>query len=430
MLAHGVGGRSDLPLPLWLAAYGAALALLISFVALRILWPRPLLARLSVSGAVPSPLQALRRPAHLVLRVVGLALFALTLSASIVGSDQTVANVAPYAVCVVFWVGVALASAIVGDVFRAANPFDTIAIALRIPEATGRPDPGAWPGAVMLLSFAWLELAYHEGCGDPRALAWWLSGYSVAALVGARVWGRSWLRTGEGFAALLGLFARLAPLHWDAVSGRLRLRAPLSGLASVRETTGTLAVVVVALGSTTFDGFTRSQIWNDIVGQRIGWDRTVVSTVGLLWVIGVVAGCWLAVTRVTARMLDRDPTEIATMFVASLVPIALGYAVAHYFSLLVFDGQSFLVLLSDPFARGWDVFGTTDHLIDYRLVSARTIAYVQVASIVVGHIAGVVVAHDRAVEAFEPRDATRSQYPLLAVMILYTVAGLLLLLGG
>lgn len=430
VLAHGVGGRSDLPVPLWLAAYGAAFALLISFVALRILWPRPRLAGLSSGIALPPVVQAVCRPVHVLLRIVGLAFFALTLAAAIYGSDQTVANVAPYAICVIFWVGIALASAVAGDVFAAANPFDTIARALRIPEHTDRADPGAWPGAAMLLSFAWLELAYHGGCGDPRVLAVWLSGYTVSALIGARLWGRSWLRTGEGFAALFGLFARLAPVHWDAESGRLRLRTPLSGLTSVRETIGTLAVVIVALGSTTFDGFTRTQTWNDIVGQRIGWDRTLVSTVGLLWVIGVVAGCWVGVTRVTARMVDRDPTEIATMFVASLVPIALGYAIAHYFSLLVFDGQSFLVLLSDPFARGWDVFGTTDHLIDYRLVSTRTIAYVQVASIVVGHIAGVVVAHDRAVEAFEPQDATRSQYPLLAVMILYTVAGLLLLLGG
>lgn len=430
LLAHGVGGRSDLPVPLWLAAYSATFALLISFVALRILWPRPRLQAASVGRALARPLQAVTLPGHVVIRTLGLAFFALTLAAAFLGSDQTVSNVAPYAVCVVFWVGIAVASAVVGDVFAVANPFDSIALALRIPERTDRSAPGLWPGALMLLSFAWLELAYYKGCGDPRALAWWLGGYTVAVLVCARLWGRAWLRTGEGFAALFGLFARLAPLHWDHESQRLRVRAPLSGLANVREDSGTLAVVVVALGSTTFDGFSRTRIWTDIIGQRIGWDRTFVSTIGLLWVIAVVAGCWLGVTRVTARMTDRDPTEIATMFVASLVPIALGYAVAHYFSLLVFDGQSFLVLLSDPFARGWDLFGTTDHLIDYRLVSTRTIAYVQVASIVLGHIGGVVVAHDRAVEAFEPRTATRSQYPMLAVMILYTVGGLLLLLGG
>ena len=417
-------------MPLWLVSYSAAFALLISFVALRILWPRPRLSAASRGVALPQAIQVVQPVAHVVLRALGLAFLALTLVSAVVGSDQSVSNVAPYAVCVVFWVGIAMASAVVGDVFRAANPFDTIARAVRIPEHTDRADPGRWPGAVMLLSFAWLELAYYKGCGDPRSLAWWLGGYTIAALVGARLWGRSWLRTGEGFAALFGLIAALAPLYYDAESGRLRLRAPLAGLASVREDAGTLAVVIVALGSTTFDGFSRTRFWNDIIGQRIGWDRTFVATVGLVWVIAVVAGCWLGVTRITARMTDRDPTEIATMFVASLVPIALGYAVAHYFSLLAFDGQSFLVLLSDPFARGWDLFGTSDNLINYRLVSTGTIAQVQVASLVGGHIAGVVAAHDRAVEAFEPRVATRSQYPLLAVMILYTVGGLLLLLGG
>ncbi len=429
VFAHGVGGRSDLPVPIWLAAYGAAFALLISFAALRILWPQPRLRRASSGVPLPSPVQTFRPAALVVMRVVGLAFFVLTIAAAVFGSDQTVSNVAPYAVCVIFWVGVALASAVFGDVFAAANPFDTIAWLVRIPERTQRAHPGAWPGAVMVLSFAWLELAYHDGCGDPRALAWWLVVYTAAALIGAHRWGRGWLRTGEGFAVLFGLIARLAPLYRDAETGKLRVRVPMTGLATAPESTGTLAVVLVALGSTAFDGFSRLQFWNDVVGQRVGWDRTIASTVGLIWVIAVVAAGWLIATRIAARMTGRDPQAMSTMFVGSLVPIALGYAIAHYFSLLVFDGQSFLVLLSDPFARGWDLFGTNDNEIDYRLVSTRAIAYVQVASIVVGHVVGVVAAHDRAVEEFEPAEATRSQYPMLAVMVLYTVGGLWLLLG-
>jgi hypothetical protein len=191
-----------------------------------------------------------------------------------------------------------------------------------------------------------------------------------------------------------------------------------------------LALVLVALGSTTFDGFSRTTFWDDIVGQRVGWDRTLVSTLGLLWLIAIVALAWLGATRITAQLTGREPTEIATAFVGSLIPITLGYAIAHYFSLLLFDGQTFIALASDPFFRGWDLFGTTDNTINYGLVSTRTIAYVQVASIVVGHVCGVIAAHDRAVELFPPRKAVRSQYPLLVVMILYTVGGLLLLLKG
>jgi hypothetical protein len=430
VLAHGVGGRSDLPVPVWLFAYGAAFALLISFVALRILWPRPRLAGLSSGVALPAVVQRARPVLAIVLRVVGLVFFAVTFVAAVFGSADGGSNVAPYAVCVIFWVGVPIVSAAVGDVFAATNPFDTIARALRIPEETDRADPGLWPAAMMILSFTWLELAYYDGCSDPGALSWWLGAYTIAAVAGGALWGRRWLRAGEGFAALFGLLAHLAPLYWDPDTRRLRLRPPLSGLASVQPRPGMLALVLVALGSTTFDGFSRTRFWGDIIGQRIGWDRTLVSTLGLLWVIGIVAAAWLGATRLTARLTRRDPADIATAFLGSLIPITLGYAIAHYFSLLIFDGQNFLALASDPFARGWDLFGTIDNTVNYRLVSTRTIAYVQVASIVLGHVCGVIAAHDRAVELFPSQQAVRSQYPLLAVMILYTVGGLLLLLGG
>ncbi|MEY2422717.1 MAG: hypothetical protein QOI95_2784 [Acidimicrobiaceae bacterium] len=430
VFAHGVGGRSDLPVPVWLFAYGAAFALLISFVALRILWPRPRLSALSSGMALPDAVQRVRPVLAVGLRVVGLVFFAVTVAAAAFGSTDGGLNVAPYAMCVIFWVGVPIASALVGDVFAAANPFDTIAFALRLPDETVWRDPGLWPAAVMIFSFTWLELAYYNGCSDPVALSWWLGTYTVATIAGATLWGRTWLRTGEGFAALFGLIAHLAPLYRDPETGQLRLRMPLSGLASVQQRPGTLALVLVALGSTTFDGFSRTRFWGDIIGQRVGWDRTLVSTFGLLWLVGIVATAWLGATRLTARMTGREPTDIANAFLASLIPITLGYAIAHYFSLLVFDGQNFIALASDPFFRGWNLFGTIDNSVNYRLVSTRTIAYVQVAAIVGGHVCGVIAAHDRAVELFPPRQAVRSQYPLLAVMILYTVGGLLLLLGG
>lgn len=97
--------------------------------------------------------------------------------------------------------------------------------------------------------------------------------------------------------------------------------------------------------------------------------------------------------------------------------ITLAYAVAHYFSLLVFEGQRLLALASDPVNSGWNLFGTADWTVDYAAVSPTTIAWVQVGAIVVGHLAGVVLAHDRAVALFHGKTATRSQLPLLAAMV-------------
>ena len=130
------------------------------------------------------------------------------------------------------------------------------------------------------------------------------------------------------------------------------------------------------------------------------------------------------------RLRRRRHPELTAAFVHSLVPIAFAYALAHYFSLLVFEGQSAVALASDPLGRGWDLFGTADNAVDFTLVSTTTIAYVQAAGIVAGHVAGVVIAHDRALALFPGREATRSQYPLLAAMVVFTVGGLALLLGA
>lgn len=449
ILAHGVGGRADLPLPVWLFAYSAAFALLISFVALRILWPRPRLAAAAAGRRAPGWFARVRGLVEPVAQVVALVLFVVTLVAAWAGVDAVADNLAPTALYVAFWIGVPVLSAVFGDVWRRINPLWTIAAGL---DRLGRRDPEAsaatgvwashWPAAAGLLVFLWLELAYHEP-GSPGVVGIYLGIYTGIMLVGAAIFGAGWLRTGDGFAVYFSLLAALSPIHRDEASGRLRFRWPGVGLSRVEPRPGTMAVVLVVLGGTGFDGFARTALWDDVLGTRRGWEATLLNSVGLLLVIGTAAVLFLAACRLVAVLAgeDPDPTDVpgssepaglhhSWRWVPSLIPIMLAYAIAHYFSLLVFEGQSFVALLSDPLGEGWDLFGTASNTIDYTVISANAIAYVQVAAIVVGHVAGVVAAHDRAVELYPERVAVRSQYPLLGVMIAYTVGGLLLLLNA
>lgn len=452
--AHGIGARADLPLPAWMFAYGAGAAVVISFAALRLLWPTARLEGGGDGAVLAGPGGGLGRAAAPVLRAVGLAAFALVLVAAALGDDDPTDNLAPTAVYVVFWVGLQILSALVGDVWRLLDPFDTLAglvtpryRAERSPVPATGPVPtalassparwdgwrrpyslGHWPAAAGLFAFVWLELV-HPNAASPRVLAGAIAVYTVAVLAGAAYWGRPWLRQGEAFAAYFGLLAAMAPLHRDD-AGRLRLRPPLAGLAHVEVRPGTDALVLVALGSTTFDGVARTRLWAEVLGGRSGWATVPYATAGLVVTIGVVALAYAGSMRLAARTSARDPLELQAWFAHSLVPIAFAYAVAHYFSLLVFEGQGALALASDPLGRGWDLFGTATRAIDYRAVSTTTIALVQAAAIVVGHVAGVVVAHDRSVARFPAALATRTQYPLLAVMVLYTVGGLGLLLSA
>ncbi|MGH9118022.1 MAG: hypothetical protein ACRD0A_09155 [Acidimicrobiales bacterium] len=433
VVAHGVGARGDLPLPLWMFAYAASFALLISFAALGLLWPKPRLEAAAAGVALPGWVQRAGSPLSVVGRIVGLAVLLLTFLAAVFGQPDAAANVAPYIVYVVFWVGIQFAVAVLGDIWRSLNPLDTLALLFRMPETAGRTPrtaPG-WTAAVMLLSFAWLELAYYEP-SDPRVVGLWMGSYTVAALIGAGLWGRGWLRVGEGFAVIFGLLAALAPLYRDPVTAELRVRAPVSGLARAPVRRGITAVILVTLGSTTFDGVTRTGFWLDLQFEYglVGWKLTAVNTAGLIVCILAVTVAFGLAIGATAAITDRPVRDLVEVFSPSLIPIVLAYAVAHYFSLLVFESQTAIALASDPFGRGGDLFGTVDWVPDYNALSPAAIAWVQVIAIVVGHVLGVLSAHDRAVERFSGRLAMRSQLPLVAVMVVFTVAGLTLLLGA
>ena len=451
VVAHGIGTRGDLPLPVWLFAYGAGIAVVLTFATLRLLWTRPVLDDAAAGSPAPGWTGPALRWLAVAARAFGLAAFLLVLVAAAFGSEETTENLAPVAVYVLFWVGLQLVSPVLGDVWRVLSPWDTLALLAervrgRGAEATATPAPEAscWPAAAGLAAFAWLELCYHDPA-SPRVLALAIAAYTAAMLLGAARGGRAWLRTGDGFGVWFGLLAALSPLHVEGggvhadgrrrgtstgSTPRLRLRWPAAGLADVLVRPGTVAVVLVVLGATTFDGVTRTAWWADLAGTRSGWELTAVATVGLAWVVGVVALAYVGAMRAGAALTGRPREALIRPFAHSLVPIALAYAVAHYFSLVVFEGQGALALLSDPLGRGWDLFGTASWSIDYRAVSPSTIAWVQAGAIVVGHAVGVAVAHDRAVALFDRRQADRSQRPLVGVMVAYTVGGLALLLGA
>ena len=186
----------------------------------------------------------------------------------------------------------------------------------------------------------------------------------------------------------------------------------------------------MVLGSTTFDGFTRSSIWLDIAGEQTGWGRTVSSTIGLLVITGLVAMAYSVAISAMANITGEESAELSRVFGPTLVPIAAAYAVAHYFSFLVLTGQRMFIRISDP---GRSRLGSVRHRrlrdrLDDRVAGHD--ARVQTLAIAIGHVAGVAAAHDVAISRYDHRLAVRSQYPMLAVMILYTVLGLFLLLGA
>lgn len=444
-LAHGtVGGREDLPIPKWLFGWAATAVLVASFVGLAVLWPKPRLEQPAERrlAAVPKILDP-------VCGAIGVGLFVLVVYAGFAGTPTAATNLTPTFIFNIFWVGLAFLSPLFGDVFAAFNPWRAIARAVAglasLVSRDGLPAPlpypqrlGRWPAAIGILVFAWIELVY-PGRGDPSNLAVLALAYAAVQFVGMSLYGIGpWNRRGDAFGVYFGLLARISPLRWER--GAVYARRPLSGLTTLDPVPGTVALLCALIGTTSFDGLQNGPVWGDLsprltdaiagLGVSQSTALQLAFTIGLVATVVAVSGLYrLGVTGMQREIGDgMTATELARRFAHSLVPIALAYVVAHYFSLLAYEGQRIFYLASDPLGTGADIFGTADAIVDYSWISATVIWYVQVAALVLGHLAGLVLAHDRALAMFsDGRIATRSQYWMLAVMIAFTSLGLWLL---
>jgi hypothetical protein len=439
--AHGLVQRSNLPIPEWLFGWAAALVLVLSFVALAVLWPRP---RLQADVAWrPLPWGIGRtlgsRPVEVLCGAIGVGLFVVVILAGYLGSGTALDNFAPTFILITFWVGLVFLSVLFGDVFRAFSPWR--AIGRLLPRSEGlRPYPaklGRWPAALALLVFTWIELA--SGWGErPGLLVSAALGYALLTLAAQVVWGvETWSRYGEAFSVYFNLFSRMSAVETrDRVVG---LRPPLSGLPRLDPKPGTVGLLSVMIGTVTFDGLTQGQLWKDVsvdmtdvvtdMGFSINSAPQIVDSIGLVVCVLLVAGFYRAGIA-GARSIggDLDTVQLRRAFVHSLVPIAMVYVAAHYLTFLLFEGQAIRYLASDPFSQGWDLFGTASAAIDYSLLSQNGAWYLQVGFVVAGHVAALILAHDRALALYsDAKLAVRSQYWMLAIMVGFTTLALWLL---
>jgi hypothetical protein len=441
-LAHGLGGRSDLPVPLWMAVYGGAAAVIISFAALGAFWSSPRFTGASAGRELPEALQRLvdARATRAGLRALGILMLAATLATAALGSRSSTSNPAPTWLYVWFWVGLVPASLVLGPIWRAMNPLRSVTAGLA--RVSGEREHqfastyparlGYWPATISLFVFLWLELVYDRSA-DPTTVFAFVSLYSFVHVLFGRRYGERWYARADGFEVYSTLISHLSPFG-RRNDRRLVFRNPFDGLAGLTDEPGLVAVICLLLGSTAFDGLSRTQGWSDLTEGTTGLANMALGTAGLVWSIAFVAVTYWGGTYLAERIATNDlrlhPERTLTgLFAHSLIPIMIGYTVAHYFSLFVFQGQAGYILASDPFGAGWDIFRTTGWAINYTLVSTAAIAMVQLAAIVIGHLGGVVSAHDAAVYVFRGKDKTRGQYSLLAVMVTYTMGGIALLVG-
>jgi hypothetical protein len=443
--AHGIVGKADLPIPVWLFSWTAAIVLVVSFVALSTMWTRPQLQqpRLRRLFRVSAPVEWLAS-------LIGLSLFALVVYSGFAGAQVTQANFSVTFIYVIFWVGIPVASVLFGDIFRALSPWRTCARVLaalvrlaRRGRSSGPPlrypsRLGLWPATAGVVGFAWLELIYVEK-DRPSILAALSVGYFAAMLLGMALFGvEEWSTRADGFGVYFNLLSKLSAIV-RRPDGAVYLRRPLSGVTDLEIRAGTVAFICAQIGTTTFDGFSNGGIWRtnepslQSVFETIGFNPTpaqeLAYSLGLVFCILLITAVYRVGIFGVAQVSDRyDRHTLTRTFAHTLVPIAFAYVFAHYFSLLLWQSQAMVYLASDPLGNGANIFGTSNFQIDYHLISYAAIWYVQVAALVSGHVGGLALAHDRALVLYkDPEEAVRSQYWMLAVMVAFTSFGLWLL---
>ena len=428
---HGIASRRDLPLPFSLVMIGAVLALVISFAILIFAWRQPRFERVGgrpvrgLTAVVDNPVVTL------IARALVLATYVWAGLAMMVGQDLLTNPMFGF-VFVWMWVGLVPISLLLGQFWRATNPLRTIHGGLC---AVARIDPqqglvtlqagiGVWPAAVGLFGFGWLELVQPDRT-TLAVLRLWALAWLVILILGAIVFGQRWIGAADPFEVYASTIAQMS--IWRRVGDELRLVNPLAGLNAWRAPPGATAVVAALLGSTAFDSFTNTTWWIQTV-QNSAVPTVVWGSGGLLAMIIIVFVSFSLAAAWMGRYGDRPATVYPRLMVGSLLPIVLGYVVAHYATLLIVEGQRTAINFSDPLGRGWNVFGSAEMGVNSGIFNHPTaVAMTQLCAIVGGHVLGIVCAHEKSVALLPPDRAIRGQLPLLLVMIGYTCAGLLLL---
>lgn len=446
VLAHGLGGSGDLPVPYAYAMVGAAWALTFTFALVAFAWRQPRFDPLKPGRPLPAALTTFvdARATRWVAAALALV-FALWAVAAGIWGPESESNALLGAFYVLLWVGLVALSLAVGPVWRVISPMRTVYLLLRrvIPGRLGRPRlsyPEGWgyrPAAVGLFAFVWMELASPNSASLPW-LRTWIAAYAVLMLAGAWLYGQRWLARADPFGVYSMAVSRLSPFRRNRETGRIVVGNPLDHLPSLPVRPGVVVLLAVLLGSTAFDSFSSSPTWRgfaDRLTRDFGGSPTVASsalrTLGLLVFIAVVAVTFSLAARATGGVDRERRSELPGQMAHSLIPIVVGYIFAHYLSYLVERGQQAVFALADPFGRGWNLFGLAHLHVAYVLsMHPPVLAAIKVTCVVTGHIVAVISAHDKALRLLPAGHQLTGQLTMILVMVGYTFTGLYLLFGG
>ncbi len=431
IFAHSFGKLYNLPVPFWLYLYGGAAAILVSFFVIGYFFNKKSnkfsyrtkeLSRIGFFAFV------IRLRFLTIAKVFSVLLFFLTILTGLLGENSAYANFNMTFFWIIFVLGLTYVTAIIGNLYSFINPWKILTDRFGGKTEGKIPYPsrlGYYPALFFYFLFVWLELV---GKTSPFTLSVALILYTVINYFGVKIWGKeSWFGYCEFFSVFFRLIGKMAPVEHR--SGKLYVRPPFIGLLKEKaEHFSLLLFILFMLSSTAFDGFKETAPWVQFYFRHFrSLPYPVFQTIGLLFSPVLFLGIYvvlLACTKIIAKS-SHTLNDLVLRFAFTLIPIALVYNIAHYYTLMFTEGPNILRLVSDPFGFGWNLFHTGNYT-NSIILGANFIWNSQVVFILFGHIVGVYLAHLVALNIFHKR-VVLSQFPMLILMVAYTMIGLWIL---
>lgn len=423
--AHGFGQKFNLPLPFWLYLFSAGIVVVVSFV---------LLSFFTSAKKEIKPVKVIRPlPSLLILtlRVLFLILFLLLITAGWFGNQFPGDNFATIFFWIIWTVGVFYLVAFLGNLWEYLNPWNSLFLIFKWFFPNYKPpfnlpkEVGIWPAFIFLVGYLWVENVLV--LFDPLSITKLLTFYTATTLAATFAFGKKWLAVGEVFTALYRVISTFSPFKF--LQNKTEIFMPSIRLTNeLARDFSLVAFVLFMLAGVTFDGVKETPTYFSLMqylpnNLNINLTGLQFNTLALFGLFGLFSLVYYFFNLLVSLFTHLSLKRASLYFITSLVPIAIGYELAHFSSLILIQGQDIIRIAGDPFAFGWNLFGTESFRPVF-FINAKFFWYFQISTIVLGHIAGVYVAHKIALNYLDRKKAFLSQLTMLGLMIVFTIFSL------
>ena len=400
---HGIGSVGDLPIPFETVLNVSAWVIILTFVFLKISWKKSVLVQKEVIVEQRQPWLG---------KMFGVFILSLLILPGLIGNEEAKTSMTPLIICVFLWIGVPVLGLVFGDIYSKFNPLSII------PSSEKKPST-VWLAAALFLGLTWFELVWRKP-GNPTHIGIVFILLMLITTVTRIIFSKASIEV-DPLHLLHHLYAKL----------RFTLSKPiyknmLENIANLSNFKGMEYFILLMIGTVTYDGLRGTTFWYNLFGSStldITFSTFAFFGINIIIIGSYRFACWFAL-KVSGE--KQDLNNISLLFGHTMLPIAFAYHVTHYLSLLLYESQTILYRLNDPYGIGWNLFGIDDVSINYFLTPVALWG-IQVFVTLAGHMLSVVLAHDLAIKLFGHQQSDKTQYIFLLITVGLTLQALFVL---